>query len=261
MRAAPRLAESGDSIELVIASPFALEEWDAATLDIRQSWAGKIRLVPIARATPAVTDGGGLRARPGDPITATVALLDGGIPVGTRLVRTLVTAADSVWANQGGALVYWPARDSTWPPMAGFATGVIAGDRAVVAPFARRVVMPPGRVVARWADGTPAATVRPLGAGCERDVGIPIPAAGDIALRPSVQRLVRQLSGPCGGARADQAVSPARLDSLRGPGGLLASSSVHSGENRRVPAHAGLLIAAAVLLLLEPFLRRDRAVA
>ncbi len=261
MRAAPALAESGDSIELVIVSPFASEEWDEATLDIRRSWAGSIRLVPIAGAAPTVIEGGGLRADAADPMMATVGLLDGGLPAGTRLIRTLVTAADSAWANQGGALVYWHAGDSIRPRMEGLATGVIAGSHAVVAPFAYRSVMPSGRVVARWADGTPAAIERPLGAGCERDVGIPLPVAGDIALRPSVQRLVRQLSSPCGGARDDQAVPSERLDSLRGTGDLLASSSVDSGEQHRIPAHLGLLIVAALLLLLEPFLRRDRATA
>ena len=261
MRAAPRLAESGDSIELVIVSPFAVEEWDEATLAIRRSWAGSIRVLPMAGATPAIVGGGGLRAGVNDPMVASVALLQGGLPSGTRLVRTEVTAADSAWASEGGALVYWPARDSTWPREEGSATGVVAGGHAAVAPFAYRTDVPAGRVVARWGDGAPAATERALGAGCERNVGIPLPAAGDIALRPGVLRLVRQLTGPCGGARADQMVSATRLDSLRGTGGLLASSSVRSREEHRIPVHAGLLVAAAVLLLLEPFLRRDRGVA
>ncbi|HMU61695.1 MAG TPA: BatA domain-containing protein [Gemmatimonadales bacterium] len=260
MRAAPRLAESGDSIELVIVSPFAMEEWDEATLAIRRSWAGSIRLVPMAGASPTVVEGGGLRAGGNDPVVASVALLQGGLPSGTRLIRTEVTAADSAWAREGGTLVYWPARDSTWPRKDGPATGVVAGGYAAVAPFAYRTELPTGRVVARWGDGAPAATERPLGAGCERDVGIPLPAAGDIALRPGMLRLVRQLTGACGGARADQPVTPGRLDSLRGTGGLLASSSVAGRERQRV-AHAGLLAAAAVLLLLELVVRRDRGAA
>jgi hypothetical protein len=234
-----------------------MEEWDEATLAIRRSWAGSIRVVPMAGATPAIGGGGGLRAGVNDPMVASVALLDGGLPDGTRLIRAEVTAADSAWASEGGALVYWPARDSTWPRKDGPATGVVAGGHAAVAPFAYRTDVPAGRVVARWADGTPAATERSLGAGCERDVGIPLPAAGDIALRPGVLRLVRQLTGPCGGARADEPVTPARLDSLRGTGGLLASSSVRGRERRRV-AHAGLLVAAAMLLLVELVVRRDR---
>ena len=88
--------------------------------------------------------------------------------------------------------MYWPMVDSLWPTLPGRSTGVVAGDQAVVAPFAGRSIVPPGRAVARWADGVPAATERRLGAGCERDVGIPIPSEGDIALRPGVQALVRR---------------------------------------------------------------------
>ncbi len=259
MRAAPRLASSGDSIELVLMSPFAVEEWDEATVDIRRSWPGRIRLVPVAGAVRSAVEGDGLRAAADDPIVATVALLGDRLPPGTRLVRTMVTAADSDWAASGGTLVYWPASDSIWPSMEGSANGVVAGNHAVVAPFGRRSMPLPGRVVARWADGAPAASERVLGAGCERDVAIPIPAAGDIALRPSLRRLVRQLSGACGGPRGDEVVSPEQLDSLRGTGALLASSSIRAGEGRRAPATAVLLFAAAALLLVEPLLRRDRA--
>lgn len=258
MRAAPRLAASGDSIELIFVSPFAREEWDSATLEIRQDWPGRIRLVSIGGAVPAVMDGGGVRGAAGDPVLATVALLGARLPAGVRLVRTVVTPTDSAWAVTGGTLVYWPARDSVWPPLPGPSTGVVAGNRAVVAPFSQRVIVPPGRVVARWADATPAASERTLGAGCERDVGIPVPSAGDIALRPSVQRLVLQLSGPCGGERNTDTATPTQLDSLRGTGGLLAAASVRGREERQAPASIALLLVAGALLLLEPLFRRDR---
>ncbi|MEZ4413860.1 MAG: BatA domain-containing protein [Gemmatimonadales bacterium] len=260
MRAAPGLARSADSIELAIVSPFMAEEWDEATLDIRESWSGRIRLVPIAKALPAGIEGGGLRASAGDPITATVAL-GNGLPAGTRLVRTVLTAEDSAWAERGGTLVFWPVEEAGWPSLPGLAAGVVAGPHAAVAPFGPRVALPSGRVVARWADGTPAATERALGAGCERDVGISIPDEGDIPLRPGIIRLVRQLSEPCGGPRGSEVVPQAQLDSLRGSGGLLAPSSIPVREEGRVPANLGLLIAAGVLVLLEPLLRRDRAAA
>jgi len=54
MRAASTLSSSADSIELVIISPFMAEEWDEATLDIRRSWPGGIRLVPIAATVPTM---------------------------------------------------------------------------------------------------------------------------------------------------------------------------------------------------------------
>ena len=256
MRAAPQLSATGDSIDLAVLSPFAAEEWDRATLEIRRLWPGRIRLVPVAAATLVTAAGGGLRADSGDPLVATVALLGGDVLSGTRLIRTRLTSEDSAWATLGGTLVYWPAADSTWTPIPGPATGVVAGNRAVVAPFAHRLAVPVGEPIARWADGTPAATERPLGSGCERDVGIPFPTGGDIALRPSVLGLVRALTEPCGGTRRFDAVPPARLDSLRGSGGLLATSSLTSEDERQVPARVGLLVAAGLLLLGEPLLRR-----
>lgn len=258
MRAASELARSADSIELVVISPFMAEEWDEATLTIRQAWPGRIRLVPMAPAAPAVVEGGGLRASTGDPMNASVVLLGNALPSGTRLVRTAVTADDSAWAAQGGTLVYWPMEDSAWSSQPGPATGVVAGLFAAVAPFGHRVVVPPGGVVARWADGMPAATEHTLGAGCERDVGIPIPVHGDVALRPSVLRLVRQLSAPCGGPRGAEALSAAQLESLRGGGAMLASASIPFRDEGRTPASLGLLVAAGVLLLLELLLRRHQ---
>lgn len=258
MRAASGLRASADSIDLVIVSPFMAEEWDEATLDIRRAWPGGVRLVPIAAAVPAIVEGGGLRASADDPIVATAALLGNRLPAGTRLVRTVLTADDSAWAVRGGTLVFWPRDDSAWSPLPGFATGVAAGPHAAVAPFGHRVAVPAGRVVARWGDGAPAATERAVGAGCERDVGIPIPGEGDIALRPSMVRLVRQLSEPCGTPPGGEALSQAQLDSLRGSGGMLAASSIPVREERRLPASLGLLIATGVLILLEPLLRGNR---
>ena len=47
-RDAAGLAEQSDSIELVVVSPFAAEEMDAATLRIRGSWPGRVRLVTVS---------------------------------------------------------------------------------------------------------------------------------------------------------------------------------------------------------------------
>ena len=69
------------------------------------------------------------------------------------------------------------------------AEGVIAfglREATLVAPLARLDVVPDtsSRVIARWRDGAVAATERPLGAGCVRDIAVGVPLAGDVTLRP-----------------------------------------------------------------------------
>lgn len=264
-RVAPELRARADSIELVIISPLVAEEWDAAMPRIRALWPGRVRVIrPVAAPAPSPGPGMDLRSAPDDPVAATVALLGarrGGAAV--RIVRDHATAADSQWTRDSDrVLVQWPVS-----PRAG-ATGarthvdsvgaVTVGEVVVVAPFVRTGTALTGRVVARWADGEVAAAERPLGAGCVRDVAIPLPGAGDLVLRESVQRLVTALATPCGGARMLDALPTTSVEQLRGTGRLAASRDVpiaSDGVNRLT---AGLLIAAGLLLLAEPALRRRR---
>jgi hypothetical protein len=219
IRAARRLERERDSVELVVVSPFERRELDAATSAIRATWAGPVRSVragaqpnaPVAAARPDV------RAPDGDAVAVALSLageLTGGASV--RVVRDALTAADTAWANEGRAVVLWPAeRSSRWSarpaPDTAFAVTAPggAGDdvddlraATVVAPFVRTTVPPPGRVVARWSDGEPAATETALGAGCLRAVAVPVPAVGDLVLTPSFRHFVRRMAAPCGGAAA-----------------------------------------------------------
>ena len=256
---APELAASGDSLALQVISPFAEEEWDEATLAIRKLWRGRIALHMVPSATPSVASGGGSRIDFEDPLAATLALLGGAARVPARIVRTRPSAADSNWARAGGALVYWPREvaEAGWDTVRrDTAGGVYGWGRAVVAPFARTVRPPDGAVVARWVDGTAAATARTLGAGCERDIAIPVDAGSDLVLRSSMQVLVRELAAPCGGRLALQRARDARLDSLRGPAALLATSALGPPEAGSVPASAWYLAAALLLLAAEPLVRR-----
>ncbi|HEY2895601.1 MAG TPA: hypothetical protein VGJ12_00575, partial [Gemmatimonadaceae bacterium] len=164
-------------------------------------------------------------------------------------------------------IVRWPATfDSTgWGTRtrADTAGALLVGESdaaaVIVSPFARRVDPAQGRIVVRWTDGTAAATERALGAGCIRDVAIPMPRAGDLALRESTRRLVASLASPCGGALQYTPASDSALAQLRGTGPLVATRAL---ERRTAPpGHLAtwLLVAALALLLLEPLLRRQRA--
>jgi hypothetical protein len=276
MREASQLRGDADSVELVLISPFALDEWDAATEAIRATWPGRLRLVRAARSDTLAAPSIVVRhATPDDPVRAAVQLLPRAdtLSARTRIVRLdrgAPSSSDTSWAAPGGALVRWPAAidSSGWTarPRADTAGAVIASDgetsAVVVSTFVRAVTPAAGRVIARWADGAPAATERTLGAGCLRDVAIPVARAGDLALRESTRRLVAALAAPCGdGPEASGVASDSALAQLRGSGPLVATRALETrtATSGRLPTW--LLIAALALLLVEPLLRRQRAAA
>ncbi len=261
VRRAPTLAAEGDSLALHVVSPFAVEEWDEATLAIRRLWSGRIDLHVVEPAAPAIRPDGGSSLRADDPLGATLGLIGRESQAGARVVRSVPIAADSNWATAGGALVYWPRVpvEAPWATLGRDTVGgVFSGGQVVVAPFTRVVRPPEGVVIARWADGTAAATERPLGTGCERDVAIPTDMAGDVMLRPGMLALVRALTAPCGGRRDFVRVADALLDSLRGPSMLVAASQLARPVTGKVPANGWYLAAAFLLLAGEPLVRRGR---
>ena len=260
-RAGVAVARTADSVELVIVSPFAREEWDAATEAIRTLWPGRVRLVRVAMAAADT-----IRVTPEFRGAADDPLRTGGFgarPVAqaVRIVSGESAPADSVWAaEQGGVLVRWPARIAGAPTDT--AGAVVLGDDVVVAPFARRPSPPTAaaRVSARWADGAPAATQHAAGArGCIRDVTIPVPTAGDLVLRESFRRLVAGLLAPCDGVRDGRSLGDSTLAQLRGAGALAAGAKIDSPVDAVTPLSRWLLAAAALLLVAEPLLRRRAA--
>jgi hypothetical protein len=271
-RAAPSLAVRADSLELVIVSPLARETVDAATLAIRGAWGGRARLIAVpaggaAIVEPALPARLALRdARRDDALAAALALAgvgrDEAAPV--RLVRARATDADREWARAGSgrALIEWPAdgRPTDAAPTADSAFALVAGDRAVVAPFARPALPATDsttRAVARWADGRPAAVERALGAGCMRTIAVAVPQTGDAALAPAFRALLPTLLGPCGGARDLAPLGDADRARLAGAGPLLAAAPLRAPLTpARDPLGATLLALAAALLLLELPLRR-----
>jgi hypothetical protein len=275
MRAASTLRGDADSVELVLISGFSRDELDAATAAIRAAWPGRVRVVRVAMP-PGGSGEQVLRDVRGstldDPLRASLAFasrLDTGRikTDSVRIDRGNLQSVDTTWTQHGLTLVRWPAAldSSEFPRRARVDTAgaVIAGDDAqrivVVAPFTRAVDPPPGRVVARWADGAPAATERKMVNGCVRDVAVPLARSGDLALRESTRRLVAALSAPCGFLGSSAPASDSALTALRGSGPLVATRAL---ETRTAPSGkltTWLLVAALALLLLEPLLRRQRA--
>jgi hypothetical protein len=272
MRAASTLRADADSVEIVLVSPLAAEEWDAATTAIRAVWRGRVRLVRVGAARPGIAARIEVtNASLDDPVRAAASLRGGAASIDAplaRIDRGSPLASDTAWArDRAHTLVRWPAHvdSSGWHMRARVDTvgGVLARQGAaaavVVSPFARTVDPAPGRVIARWVDGTAAATERALGAGCVRDVAIPIARTGDLALRESTRRLVAALASPCGGDETYTAASDSALVQLRGTGPLVATRALERRTAPRGHLATWLLAAALVLLLLEPLLRRQRA--
>ena len=257
--------------ELVILSPVVREEVDSATARLIALWDGPIRVARVPAAAPPAPASWEVRAEGDDPVAAALA----GAPVPAagrptaRLVRMAPAPADSIWARDtGGALVLWPA-DSAAGMLAPRAAvdsqyGVAAARLVMVGEFARRFQPRPGRVIARWMDGEPAATERPLGTGCIRDVAIPVDPVGDGALRESLRGLARSLAEPCGGARDFRA---ADLPGLLPPSERRAANAERGGPNAlavpQVAARESLWFAilALVALLCEQLLRGRRRTA
>ena len=280
-RTAPALAAAADSLELVIVSPLARDAVDPATLPIRATWAGRARIVAVRSAQPgtlrppfgdatATRRTVSLRGGPADDALAASAALAGlaqsdAAPI--RVLRAAPTAADLAWAaDRRHVLVLWPAAGSSTRG----AQAVVVGEQAAVAAFGRAPVPggrtandqtahPTLRVIARWADGAPAA-VEERGAtnGCVRTVGLRVSQAGDAALRPDFVSLLPTLLGPCVASRDSAPLAPADLARLATSGPLLAAAPLRpsSSAHDRDPLGATLLALSALVLLAELPLRR-----
>lgn len=281
IRAANELQRVRDSVEILVVSPFGSDALDAATASIRRVWPGTVRTMragaPRSDTTRSRTPD--VRARSDDAVSAALAL-HGAAPVGAvRVVRDSTTARDTAWARQGGAVVVWPrgpAQDEGWQarvvPDTAFGVTVnslVSGSSAsparsatVVAPFVRRAAPPPGRVVARWDDGQPAATEIPLGAGCMRSVAIIVPPTGDLALTPAFRRFATQLAGPCRGVHAWVAAPDSVVSTVLSTAGARdGAPTVSAVDTTRSDSSIArwLLAAALTALVAELLVRRGAA--
>ena len=254
--------DNAERAQLVIVSPVVREQVDSATQSLLALWPGKVRVARVRSATDIVAGDPGVlvRASGDDPIAALLGSTRAALA--SARVRVLrgpdaANSADTAWArDSGGVLVVWPAdlAVGTLPRRAsvGSAQGIAAGPHVVVGNFPRTYDPRPGHALVRWLDGESAATERPLGTGCIREVAIPVDAAGDIALRESFRGITNLLTSPCGGARdvtlADLA-SLIPVDDARQPG----AGAATLGDGRLA---AWLSIAALAILLTEQLLRR-----
>jgi len=271
LRAASTIRDEADSIELAIVSPMRAGEIDGATQAIRSLWPGRIRVVHVAGAADSLAPPAGVqvRADADDPIALATSVA--GLAVSdsvVRVVRGAASDADSVWASGGRrTLVRWPISGAPagWVARTPVDTAgaVIAGEAALVTPLERRwrldSTIAVTRVAARWVDGAPAAVERTVGQGCIRDVAITVSSRGDLALRASFARFVRELAAPCEVVSGGPAADSASLATLAGSGPLAAHDAVRPPESVSTPLVPWLLAAAILLVLLELLVRRGSA--
>lgn len=271
LRAASTIHDAADSIELAIVSPLRASEIDGATLAIRALWPGRVRIVRVDGAADSLAPAAGftVRATADDPIAVAASVSGVAASDSTvRVVRDDASADDSVWVTGGRrTLVRWPAADVPpgWVARArpDSAMAVVAGEAALVAPLERRWALDTAariaRVVARWVDGAPAAVERDVGRGCIRDVAIPVPARGDLVLRPAFARLLRALAAPCEAVAGAPAADAAVIAALAGSGPLATRAAVRAPDTVATPLVAWLLGAALGLVLVEVIVRRGAA--
>ena len=262
-----------DKTELAVVSPLVREEIDSATAALLQLWEGPVRVVRVETASDTRTQPV-VRGSGDDPVVAALAgsrepSAERGERLDeSRLVRDGPTTADSLWArDSGGALVIWPADLATSalrPRLpVDTALGVGTERHVVVGTFERTHQPADGAVLARWLDGTPAATEVVFGKGCVREVAIPVDRVGDIALRDNFRALARRFSEPCGGARDFTAVELSALRSEPGEPSARTGSDPRASSGDSEPSRLALWLALAVLALLmaEQLLRRRTRVA
>lgn len=268
LRAGSALRDKADSLELVVVSPFAADEFDAATDSIRSLWRGKATLVKAGakEASPAAIGPVQLRSASGDPLAATIARV-GPLAGAGKIVRDGLNAADAQLTNEAKALVDWPV--STRPAHATAIAkvdtigAVISGSSIVVSAFPRRWAFTPdsilgASVVARWTDGEPAAIEWNQDKGCVRSVAVPVNPVGDLPLQASFTRFAEAMAGPCIADKLISTASPAQVASLQGTGGLAPRDAFEPREDIRSSLAPWLIGVGLMAAIAELFVRRRR---
>jgi hypothetical protein len=221
-RAAARLRDTADSLELVVISPYVKQERDAATDALRALWPGRVTTVQVAAASNAAAS---------DKV----------------VVEWADSGANGVWTGRGAADTIGAVR---------------AGDAVLVYPFVRQwraaaQADSSRRVYARWMDGEPAAFERAMAKGCVRSLAIPLPTEGDALLRPDFQRFLAGLSAPCGATADLTPLTAEFLKTFHGDGPLAASNAI-ARRTQRVTVLMPWLLGAALLFALVELVARRR---
>ncbi|HEX6575178.1 MAG TPA: BatA domain-containing protein [Gemmatimonadaceae bacterium] len=264
LRAGSDLRERADSVELVIVSPFAGDEIDAATDSIRSLWPGRARLVFVSSTAPSPSSVPlEIRAASGDPLGVAVAQARGNANVRGLIVRS----ATGVEASSE-PVIEWPISDrprgAVAKPVRDTIGGVTANGALVVAPFERRWSYPADSirgadVIARWIDGEAAAVEFANGETCNRSVAIPVTAAGDLVIRKDFVQLVAALAGDCVGALALRPADEGQVAKLAGNGGLAPREAFPPRGDVTSTIAPWLIGLAIALAIAELFVRRRRS--
>jgi hypothetical protein len=256
-RVGAEVGAGADSVELLLLSPVTSGELDAATDSVRAAWPGSITLVRLAATVDSATVPA-LERPVADADVLGPALHGRAVrasPKSVRLVRGPLAAEDSAFARSGGVVVRWDSVGAG----ALVPSGIAMGDDVIVAALARDSLKVTGTVLARWADGAPAAVEKALGEGCVRTVGIGVPVAGDLPLSPSFQRVVNGLTDACRGSRvsAGTPVDSSRASELAAGAGAASGDALANGDERLTPLAPWLLALALACALAELLLRRQ----
>ncbi len=271
-RAASALRDNADSLELVVVSPLAVNEADAATDSIRSLWPGRARVVrsgvsesaPLPAPEPVQ-----VRAAAGDPLSISIARLGSTAAIGSKIVRDATSADDLAWAEGGQrTLVDWPVTDRPRGAVSrakiDTVGGVISGPSIVVSAFPRRWVYPAdsiraATVVARWVDGEPAAVEWQQGSGCVRSVSVPVNPVGDLSLSSGFVRFAGAMTRPCIGRESQPGVPQAELSLLAGRGGLASRDAFTPRDDVRSTLAPWLLGLGLLAAIAELLVRRKRS--
>ncbi|MEO7714153.1 MAG: hypothetical protein ABIV10_14650, partial [Gemmatimonadaceae bacterium] len=129
------------------------------------------------------------------------------------------------------------------------------GDDVVVATLGRGRSPADGEIIARWGDGSAAASEVRMGAGCIRHVAVSVPLAGDLPLRAAFRRVAQGLMAPCSGNRSNRPAADAAVARLRGPEGLASAERLADPAQRPPPLVPWLLGVALACALGELVMR------
>jgi len=268
LRAGSSLRDRADSLELVVISPFAKEELDAATDSIRKLWPGRARLLSIggqASDTLGRTDNLQMTADASDPLAITAALARNDVKSAALISRLSGGGTQSGAPSSSAPLIEWPVSER--PPGAiprasvDIVGGVSTGTARVIAAFERRWSYPPdslrrATVIARWVDGEPAAIERASGAACIRSVAIPVTSVGDLVIRKDFVAFVTDLSRACAQVTALIPADPSAVARLTGSGGLAPRTAFQPRTDSRSLLAPWLLVLAIAAAVAELFVRR-----
>ena len=256
VRSRDSLARGAQELRVAIVSPFAASSLDPASAALRALVPDSIQIVLVTVAADTAPARGALivHADGDDPIAATAQLLGDSVAVQGTIIsrRATLSAEDSLAADRGATVVWWPAQRAarTQPLQA-----LTVARTTWIAPVGRDTASPrpaPAQPVAWWTDGAPAAWVSDIGSGCRIDVRASLPPAGDHVLSLGAQAWIAALVRSCEREVASLGTAPAWLAAAPAAGGDVAEASIVSGLGK------WLVAAALALAALELALRRLR---